>query len=539
MAPPGVGGKKIKHNTRERVLSGDHNREQAVHDQMLAEILRCLTDPLVELDTQAGSVEVFSSGSEVPLRATILAGIRPRPEVGTVNLFIEPGTLTISDTPLPTTDDSRSAFVVDPGEQTAGILTLTPGSGGAIRIDVIECQRVETVLETDSRDIFNSITGLFSPILVDKVVTARLAYRIRLGTPGAGFPGVDAAWLPLAVCAVPAAATTWDDVILWDVRPLASDRVKAPFNAYPSLNYVHRQNVFCDYTTAPGEIRMKGVTDCSFGAYAAGGQILGPGSTGTAYFNIADSTFWAASLSAANMPWYMYLVFPFGLPRWVQYCPASAGIREPRGLRGIPVISRWTPRYDGRPLTPIAQTPAWTGLLDTGSQDAVVAVAGLQGPVGGPYGIIVDGTVTNIQNTVGVEVNSTSSSGNLWSQWTLTDNVFHAGNARAVYVKIRVSLNVTVSGLVTMDQLSYISGPGNAFVDISIFAGQSGNGRYVEASVAGGFEIEFFLRVPLAIDQTYASARAFMLRWEHNFGGTATFTVTGRRVLVLGWELGP
>lgn len=534
-----VGGKRIKHNTRERVLSDDHNREQAFKDQQLAEILRSMTDARFELDVQAGGVEVFSAGNESPPNATILAGIRPRPEVGTVNLFIEAGTICIADNPSPTPDESRLAFVNDPGVQTAGALTLTPGSGGAIRIDVIECQRIDQVLESDSRDIFDPGTGLFTPVLVDKVIAGRLNYRIRLGTPGAGFPGIDPGWLPLAVCSVPAAATTWDDVILWDVRPLAHERVQQPFAAYPSLNYVNRHNVACDITTTPGEVRLNGVVDLSFGMYRAGGQILGPGSTGTDYFDVANTTFWAAALSSADACWYMYLVFPFGLPRWAQYSLASAGIREPRGLRGIPVISRWTPRYDGKPLTPIAQTPAWTGLLDTPSSDAIVALAGLQGPAGGPFGVLADGSVIHFVDQPGQDFTASALSGDLWSQWTLTDNATHAGNARAIYVKFRLTLNVTGAGNITFGQDLSIGGPDNSYTNLAFFAYEGGPGRVLEVTVLGTYEIEFFARVPLAISQTYLAPRAFKLQWDHVLGGTATWTITNRRITIRGWELGP
>lgn len=539
MAPPGVGGKKIVHNTRERVLSGDHNREQAMHDQMLAEILRCMTDASFELDVQAGSVEVFSTGSESPPSATILAGIRPRPEVGTVNLFIEPGSLTIIDTPTPSADESRLAFVVDPGVQIAGALTLTPGSGGAIRIDVIECQRIEEVLETDSRDIFDPPTGLFSPVLVNKVTAGRLSYRIRTGTPGAGFPGVAAGWLPLAVCSVPAAATTWDDVTLWDVRPLAHERVQQPFNAYPSLNYVHRHNVWTDIATAPGEVRVIGICDVSLGVYRAGGQFIHPG-TEDAYIDVADTTLWAAGLSSALAPWYLYAVFPFGLPRWVQYCPASAGVREPRGMRGIPVISRWTPRYDGRPLTAIAQTPAWTGLLDTVSQNAVVVVAGLQDAGGVPAGVLADGCVIQFVDNPTLQINSSASSGDTSSTFTLTDNVTQPGNARAVYVLLQVNVNVSAG---TPDNIEWartvlVGGPNNTVANESWIADTGEVQEYTHATGNGDYIISMTVRVPLGIDQNYSGARAFKLIWVHNIAGP-TFTVTSRTVLIKGWELGP
>lgn len=538
MAPSGNGGKRFVFNTRERALSGDQNRAQDVHDQMIAEILRGLFDASSELDQKAGSVEVFSTGSETPPSATIIAGIRPRPEVGTTNLFVEGGSLVIVDKPAPTTDESKLAFVVDPGVQTAGVLTLTPGSGGSIRIDVIECQRIEPILESDNRDIFNPSTGLFTPAMVDKVVAARLNYRIRTGTIGGGFPGVVAGWIPLAVCSVPSGATTWDDVTLWDVRPLASERVNQPFNAYNSLEHYVRGSIASDVTTAPAEVRVRGVADCSFNGYRAGGQLIHPGTTNQ-YINVADSTLWASSLSLVDAPWYLYAVFPFGLPRWVQYSPATAGIREPRGIRGIPVVSRWAARYDGRPRTNLALTPAWTGLLDSASQNAVVLCAGLQGSLGGPHGIVSDGVVTQFVNNPGAALTPTSISGNDWSQWTFTENVTHPGNAKAIYVEFRFLLNITTPGRIDYQNIVKVGNPYNAFNDVVRCASSTGLQIFSYTDTGGAFPIKFVQRIPLAIDQTYVSPRAFLVRWEHAFNGSAAWTYTTRSAVVIGWELGP
>ena len=538
MAPSGNGGKRFFFNARERALSGDQNRTQNVHDQMLAELLRCMLDPSIELDQQAGSVEVFSTGSETPPRATIIAGIRPRPEVGTNNLFIEGGSLVIVDKPSPTADESKLAFVVDPGVQTAGALTLTPGTGGAIRIDVIECQRVETVIESDSRDIFNTSTGLFTPALVDKVTTARLSYRIRTGVIGGGFPGVVADWLPLAVCSVPSGATTWDAVTLWDVRPLASERVQQPFNAYPSLNYYTRANLASDVTTVPSDVRVRGVVDCSFGAYRAGGQLIHPGTTNQ-YLNVADTTLWATGLAFANAPWCLYAVYPFGLPRWVQYSPASAGIREPRGMRGIPVVARWIARYDGRPRTNLAQTPLWTGLLDSPNQDAVLICAGVQGSAGTLNGIVSDGTTTIFTNDSKITHGSAAASGNDWTEFVFTDGVTHPGNARSILVRFEFLFNFTVVGRISGANDIVVGNPYNSLNDSTVIASTQSSSLFWYTDTTGGFPLEYVARIPLAIDQTYASSRAFKVRWNHGFTGSATWSITQRNVSVIGWELGP
>lgn len=543
MAPTGNGGKRFVFNTRERALSGDQNRVQNVHDQMLAEILRGLFDASSELDQKAGSVEVFSTGSETPPSATIIAGIRPRPEVGTINLFVEGGSLVIVDKPAPTTDESKLAFVVDPGVQTAGVLTLTPGSGGSIRIDVIECQRIEPVLESDNRDIFNPSTGLFTPAMVDKVVAARLTYRIRTGTIGGGFPGIAAGWLPLAVCSVPSGATTWDDVTLWDVRPLASERVQQPFNAYPSLNYVHRHNVACDNVTAPGEIRQSGVVDVSFGAYRAGGRLIHPGTTND-YIDVANTTLWAAGFASAALPWYLYAVFPFGLPRWVQYSPASAGIREPRGIRGIPVVSRWEPRYDGRPSINAALTPAWTGLLDPASQNAILLLAGLQAdPGGGPTGILADGHVIHFVEGPTKQLTPIATDTVNSTTWQLNDSTSQPGNARAVYLKLQLIITVTAG---TPKQVEFyrdvsVGGPDGTTTNTATIVNCGNERGYIYAVANTTYALEVSVRVPLAYTaQTFVGTRQFNVFWAHAISASGlTFTITSRLATIMGWELGP
>jgi hypothetical protein len=504
---------------------------------MLAEILRCLTDPSYELDVKGG-VETNGTGSETLPRATILSGIRVRPEVGTTNCFVEPGAICILDNPTPNADESRLAYVIDPGVQTGGVLTLTPGSGGSIRIDVVECQRVETIIETDSRDIFDPATGLFSPTLVNKVKTGRLVYRIRTGVAGLGFPGIAAGWLPLAVCSVPAGATTWNDVTLWDVRPLYHERIVQPANARSALNIVQRHNVRSDVTTAPSEVRVSGVIEASFGVYKAGGQLIHPG-TNNQWLDVRDATLAAPVLASANGTWNLYLLFPFGLPRWVQYCPYTAGIREPRGLRGIPVVSRWLAQYDGLPLGNLAQTPVWTGLLDTPNQDAVCVLSGLQSSVPAVAGVVADGSVIHFVDGVGIANNATSDNGDAWSQFTMTDGVTHPGNAKAIWVEFSIQLDFSVAGRIDIVNPNVtMGGPNNAYTNVIRVASETTPAMTIYTDTSGILApYRMIQRIPLAIDQTYAGPRGFKVRWTHAFNsGSATWAITARTAMVIGWE---
>jgi hypothetical protein len=535
MAPPGVGATQVFYNTRERLVSTDHNREQAKEAQTLAEVLRFLFDARSDLDVPAGGVEVMGTGLESSLRGTVINGLRVRPEIGGVSLFIEPGVALLVDNSAPGVDDSKMAFVTDPGQQVGGVLTLTPGSGGT-RIDVIECQRILSTLESDNRDVFNTATGLFSPALVDKIKAGRLAYRIRTGTAGAGFPGLAAGWMPLAVASVPSAASTWNDVTMWDVRPLASDRIAGPFGSYHSLPDVRRHLLYTDVITDPARADLRGKVDVSFDAYRAGGRIV---SDADDSIDIRSTDYHSPGFAfGPNQLWYLYLLFPFSLPRWVRYSHYSTGSRVPRGLRGIPVLSAVGPRFNGRPAGSLIQSPSWTGLLDTPSNDAIVAVAGRSDNSGTPVplGVNGDGRVIQLINPNALENAASSVSGTTSATWLLVDGSTHPGNARAVYIKFKGSFAAPGALRFSVQGLIEVSGPDNDTAAMTRVA-LDGTRHFIEYASSGTLIASFSARVPLAPDFTMSTARQFALRWTFSTNGSVT--PSDLTAEVVGWELGP
>lgn len=77
-----------------------------------------------------------------------------------------------------------------------------------------------------------------------------------------------------------------------------------------------------------------------------------PGTDGD-FLNLADSVNQDTGTPLTE-PWtagviyqYLYLMFPFGLPRWARYTDSGSGSRVPRSPRGIPVCSTVPPN----PLT--------------------------------------------------------------------------------------------------------------------------------------------------------------------------------------------
>ena len=243
-------------------------------------------------------------------------------------------------------------------------------------------------------------------------------------------------------------------------------------------------------------------------------------------------------MALSDAPWSLFLVFPFGLPRWVQYCPSSAGIREPRGQRGIPVVASWQVTFDGLPRFVNAQTPAWTGLQDPASQNAVCILSGMQTTGSALAGVTVDGCVTHFDSAVGVAVAATSSSGNDWSQFSLSDGGTHPGNAKAVWVEFSVQFNLTVLGRIeTFQPTITMGGPDNAYTNLIRVASGTGPALSIYSDTTGVISpYRMIQRIPLGTAQTYAGQRLYQVRWTHNFTGSATWTITSRTAKVIGWE---
>lgn len=363
------GNKRMVLNTRERLVSTDHNRLQAFAGEHVAEIFRYMSTYLAG---EGGAASIIGTTTS-PMLSIVLNGLWARPEVGTVNLFIEPGVAgMVNPDASPSSDDSPFKVFKDDGVQLAGQLTLTPGGGGATRIDVIEFARIEQVEESDNRDIFNPATGLFAPTLVDKVISDRLTYRIRTGTPGGGFPGTASGWTPIAVASVPNTATTWDQCIVWDVRPLVTDLVRAPaqvLQKFPSIGK-HYGSAYSDGVFR----RLYGVFESQRDQWRVGGEIgstlsgLAGGALDLTSAEIIEPGF----AGVGSLPWALYAMQPFGLPRWARYSPASSGLRVPLPFRGIPVLSQKTHAFDGKPVAAVSLPTAF-GLGGSSTEGVAVA----------------------------------------------------------------------------------------------------------------------------------------------------------------------
>ena len=434
--PTHSGLQHITYNFQERVVSDDFNREQQFAASALAELLRLpLTAIAIESEAEGKTSPASAAGN--PLRAVIFEGVRFRPEIGTTTGFVEAGAaLVVYPDSSPHPADSPARLLLDPGVQSAGTLTLTAGGGGA-RIDVVECQPTNVVTEADSRDVFDPSTGLFSPVLVNKVARGGLTYRIRPGTPGAGFPGTASGWLPIAVCLVPSAATTWDDCTVWDVRPLLADLARPPHLVYEDFPRV-RQSGSAIHVGA-GVWQAKGVVEGELSGWKCGGE-LAPALSGANFLllNSAGGRQEPGFSASASLPWYLYLVQPFGLPRWVQLSPtASGGTRRPMGPRGIPVFTQKAPEgLSGRAGSAIS-LPTATG-LGSSSSNALAVMSGAFASAAAFCGVVVGDGWTMISEG-GISTAPTSGAGTLTVTYRLVGNTNVPAHARAVRVRFLTS----------------------------------------------------------------------------------------------------
>lgn len=376
------GYKEMQVNTQERAISTDINRLQRFAHADVAEMWRFMIDASFATDDLDAAAVMSQFATQAnPLRAEVINGLMVRPQTGAgvLDLFVDPGLLMAVDPDaIPTGDDSVYKYVRDVGVTTVGQLVMT-GGGGATRVDVIECQRVDAVVETDNRDIFNPVTGLFSATGVTKARQSRLNYRVRAGTAGSGYPGTAQGWLPLAIVSVPAGATSNDQMTFWDVRPLLADRLFNISNLTTARPMIGRNIVNARVLTAVG-----GRLEAELGMRRLGGR-LRRGSPGTdaQTIDLTDAANRENGFTAVlARPWYVYLCTPFGLPRWARYTDGP-GLRVPRSPRGIPLVSMTSCDANGQPTSALA-LPSGMGLGSGTVQTTEAAVVSSSWVATGP-----------------------------------------------------------------------------------------------------------------------------------------------------------
>lgn len=540
------GQKKEIFNTRERALSADLNRLQAFAGFNLAEALRYMLSVGSNDDSEAGAVATEYAGVTAPARAEVLGGLMVRPQNGSLALTVDAGhALVIAPDGSP--DDSNYKLVVDPGVAAIGALVMTANASGSTRIDVVECQPSTSVLENDSRDIFDPVTGLFTPASVTKVTAGRMTYRVRAGTPGSGYPGAASGWLPLAVVSVPNGATNNDAMTFWDVRPLVNDRELGVMGNARSLPRVERAIAKVNYSDYTATARMNGVVEATYGGRRVGGRMRrGTPGTDAEYLELLAAANGASGSSAlvADGFWHVYLMVPFDLPRWARYTDSAAGARVPRSPRGIPVLSTVAPvLLTGAPSANIT-LPTSTGMdVNGGMTTGVCVFSGFSGSVGGTKlrDHAADGRVvwtTGDANNQPTKSHDISTANQV--EWVLVPGTHFPHGARAIHVELTLSVAFAASevGMITanffMRGNGGVAGGASGSALTVALAGQGGS-LAMNALGGGGVTISSSVRVPVVPEYPSTTLDHVIVCWKHS-EGTHTFTGTAR---VVGWELGP
>lgn len=354
--------RRMRINTQERAISGDINRLQAFAAKGFNEAMR----HMLLIGTSDPTLSLYSEPSTLttPLSAEILRGLMVRPSVGSLNLLVDSGVIFVIDPTGITADDSICVPIKSDGVSLPGALAMTGNVSGFDRVDVIECRVSGTpITATDNRDIFDPTTGLFTATTVTKEIEQQLEFRVRLGIPGSGFPGAASGWLPLCVALVPNGTTSNDTITFWDVRRLAEDHDVAPFNVEQPTRFESCDGVLD--RTAATTWTLSGTMRGSFKGRRVGG-VLRRGSPGTDadslnLFETGNKDAAYGEPASTSLNYYVYLAFPFNLPRWARYTDFGAGLRAPREPKGILILTQTPPLQNGQPSAPISLANIFTG----------------------------------------------------------------------------------------------------------------------------------------------------------------------------------
>jgi hypothetical protein len=445
------GGQEIQINPSERAVSDDQNRSQRFRGLDLNELLRAIADTFYgQDDLGASSQDQQSAATGTPPSSAVYGGLVVRPAVASLALTITTGTIGLYDPDAsPNPDESQYKVIRDPGTTS---LTMTVNASGSTRIDVIECARVTngfSVLETDMRDIFSSTTGLFSASTVVKVIAGRLQYRVRAGTPGAGYPGAATGWVPLAVASVPTGTTTNDTISFWDVRPLVADRWNAPFNMDSATPRTRQSTFQIDNGTNPavsacgGYVEATAAPSNTFGINEHGGQYRLGGFFGTTTVDLALAANHAGSIT--NGVAYVYLCEPFGLPRWASYTPASSGSRQPCNPRGVTLLSSTAPQaYSGSPSAPLTLTT--TPLGGGGGTVSKAVCIGVTSAISGvAFSLATDGDTQSSSGVPYATVNGTPGGAGTFVDYSLVAGTNYPPNARSLTIDVSYGFTINAT----------------------------------------------------------------------------------------------
>lgn len=452
-------------NSREQVTSSDLNRAQAFQSGDLGELFRFFVaegsnpgflpganDPIA-FDWKNGFTEDHAV-QETPMYGQVIGGFTASTVLGTMNIKIDAGVAFVVDPDAsPQSDDSPYKLVRDSGTT----ITVPTADLSQTRIDVIEVSRKDVITVTDSRNQYDTATGLFTPVTVNKAGMGQFTWRIRSAAAGAGTPSPVAGWMPLYVVSVPANTTDTSSMKIWDVRPLISGR-SALVNRVASHGQGHLKQTWGSGYLSGSNLMFQGYAEVhdQYG-YRLGGQLLGK----QAVINFGNTFFQAAGFTpGAGNYYYVYIGIPITAnvnaagsgympnlgPRWALMANIDVGSPyRPFEPVGLIVISTTPPDESGKALL---TTPSVTGL--NSSMTGHMVGMGWVTAGGALTGFMMkNGRLTLLANSSGSEPTiSTTPSANV-ATFSLTPNTHFPRNAKGIYASFSVpftTLNGNLNG---------------------------------------------------------------------------------------------
>lgn len=544
-------------NTLERLVSTDSNRAQAFLAAAGQEAWRARFSDLAANWRLYPGISARASTVAAPAYGEVYSGLFVRPDAATY-LTIDPG-LAMTINPIGAgPDDSPYVFCEDPGISVAGVLPFVPNATAlTVRWDVVECQPVDTLLESSSRDQYIPATGLFTPVVVDKVRAARMSYRYRQGTAGSGFPGGAAGWLPLAVVAVRVGAVSFAQCDFYDVRPLVSERVQPqPLGAIGNEGYSPiRGGYFQTSATL-----ITGFSEAEFAGYLAGGALRNSVIPSTlAQFGLGapanvslggDSPTLCYSNSDMQGPFgggaqtFTHIVALFPLtpgqvpfPRWARYGETNdpaLGRRVPNGPRGILVLTTTPPGPNGL-YTPLS----FPATMQLGLSGVGVCLGAIESASSG--GVHTNRryhhsiTFSDVSGAAPWQIAATSTTADT-ATWELTPGVHYPPHAKSLRCSFRFDYNAGIAVNARV-QVRSVDSNGNTFSTHYCIATNLGSG-----GTPSKFDLdEFDLAIPplnngAAVNDPYPPVAPSVVTWKVTLFFQAAFTFVDAFLHIHGWE---
>jgi hypothetical protein len=307
----------------------------------------------------------------------------------------------------------------------------------------------------------------------------------------------------------------------WDVRPLVKDRLNAPHEQSRLDGRIDAGDRLLANDLVSGHTTVFGYSASTFANYRAGGVIQdGLG----APIDVQAATLRSPGYAAVTgKPWYLYAVFPGGLPRWVRYVDSPTTPRIPLGPLGVLTLSSTGPTSpDGAAIATSIAPPSSTGLATAGP--AALLAAGPVDSTPVERGFVLRegrllfsiGAISDLSGSAQI----TPTTSGATDKFTLTAGTHFPLSAKSVFVA--VSPGSAGTPLLTLE----VWKPDNSFAGTAIEFGIATGLAYSPAYVV--------LEIPTLPDGLGNGMPSPNIQFSAIWSASGR---TGQNAFVLGWRL--